>query len=237
MKSSNQNILGIIPARGGSKGIYKKNIKLLNGKPLIWYTFSAALSSRLLTRTIVSSDDDDILRVCKELGMDIPFKRPADLGRDDTPTLPVILHAIESLEKIGEHYDAVCLLQPTTPLRSPNLIDNAIKLFLEKKADSLITVRMVPPEYNPHWAFELDKDHFLHISTGEETIIPRRQELPNAYIRDGALYITKVEIIKHRNSVYGRSIAYIEHNHKHHVNLDNIADWEKAKKIFMSKDI
>lgn len=221
-------ILGIIPARGGSKGIPYKNIKILQGKPLIAYTFESAQRSNLLTRTILSTDDDAILKTCEELGMDIPFKRPSELGCDDTPTLSVVLHALEYLGNEGEYYDAICLLQPTTPFRSPDLIDKSIELFIAKDCDSLISVRKIPSDYNPHWVFEKDKNGFLRISTGEKNIIPRRQELPDAFIRDGALYITKTKILINEKSMYGQKIAYYEHKSKYYVNIDTMEDWKIA---------
>lgn len=228
-------ILGVIPARGGSKGIPGKNIKLLHGKPLIAYTFEASQSAQRLSRTIVSTDDDTTFQVCQGLGMDVPFIRPSDLGQDHTPTLPVILHALETLEVKGEHYDAVCLLQPTSPFRSPGLIDNAIESFLIKKPDSLVSVRAVPHEYNPHWVFEPDGENFLHIATGENSIIPRRQDLPPAYIRDGALYLTRTDILRGQKSLYGQKIAYLKHEPPFYVNLDTIADWQLAEQFLCAE--
>lgn len=228
-------ILGIIPARGGSKGIPGKNIKLLNGKPLIYYTYKASKTSNLLSRTIVSTDDDSIISVCNNIGMDVPFKRPTQLAQDNTPSLPVILHALEVLEKEGETYDSVCLLQPTTPFRSPGLIDKAISKFYETGADSLVSVRAVPHEYNPHWVFEPNSSGFLRIATGEKRIIPRRQELPPAFIRDGAIYITKTEVLKSQNSLLGSTIAYHIHNPEHYVNLDTMKDWQQAEKLICAE--
>ena len=126
-------ILGIIPARGGSKGVPQKNIKILNGKPLIWYTHQASKASKLLSRTIVSSEDKNILDVCNSIGMDIPFVRPQNLANDKTPTIDVIFHALKKIEELGEQYDAVCLLQVTTPFRTPQLIDDAIDYSSNQK--------------------------------------------------------------------------------------------------------
>ncbi|HEX2639627.1 MAG TPA: acylneuraminate cytidylyltransferase family protein, partial [Pyrinomonadaceae bacterium] len=143
--------LGIIPARGGSKGVPRKNIKLLCGKPLLAYTAESALAAKRLTRVILTTEDPEIAAVGEKLGLDIPFMRPADLAHDNTPTLPVVVHAVETLEQMGETYDAVCLLQPTNPLRRPEEIDGCIDLLVRTGADSVFTVLRVPDTYNPKW--------------------------------------------------------------------------------------
>jgi N-acylneuraminate cytidylyltransferase len=228
---SGKKILGLIPARGGSKGIPMKNIKLLNDKPLIFYTYDSVKESKLLTRTIVSTDNKIIKKICENLGMDVPFLRPSYLAKDDTPTYPVVFHALEMLEKMDEYYDIVCLLQPTVPFRNNNLIDSAIKLFIKRGTDSLFSVRTVPHYYNPHWVYKEDKNNLLTISTGEKIIISRRQDLPKAFIRDGAIYLIKTSIIKNQNSLYGNSISYIEHTPEKYINLDILSDWKDAEMI------
>mgnify|MGYP005989681911 CR=1 FL=1 len=222
-------ILGIIPARGGSKGVPGKNIKLLGGKPLIQYTSEIALESKLLTKVVLSSDDDAIIKVANDLGLEVPFKRPINLAKDISPTLPVIKHAIDYYKSIGEFYDAVCLLQVTSPFRTVQFLENAIKKFISSDTDSLISVLEVPHEYNPHWTFEVNKKGSLSISTGEKHIIPRRQDLPKAYHRDGSIYITKTSVIEELNSLYGESISYIESPKEFYVNIDTIQDWDKAE--------
>ena len=223
-------ILGIIPARGGSKGVPQKNIKILNGKPLIWYTHQASKASKLLSRTIVSSEDKNILDVCNSIGMDIPFVRPQNLANDKTPTIDVIFHALKKIEELGEQYDAVCLLQVTTPFRTPQLIDNAIRQFIKKKPDSLISVKRIPDEYSPLWAFKDEGNELLSPFYEQRFIATRRQDLINAYYRDGSVYITNSNVIKNM-SMYGNTISYILNENIYHVNIDTISDWEKAKKI------
>ncbi len=224
-------ILGLIPARGGTKGIPGKNIKHLAGIPLVAYTFQSVTESKLLIKTIVSTDDVDISNVCKMLGLEVPFMRPADLAADKSPTLPVLKHALDFLASQGEHFDAVCLLQVTSPFRESGLIDRAITKFIETDADSLVSVLTVPHEYNPHWVFEPTENGFLKIATGETEIISRRQELPEAFIRDGAIYLTKTSVIQQQNSLYGKNLAYIENKSDIHVNLDTLADWAKAERL------
>lgn len=224
-------ILGIIPARGGSKGIPHKNIKPLGGKPLICYTIESAIKSGLLSDFIVSTDDQAIAEVAEKVGASVPFLRPAPLASDQSPTLPVIEHAIRFFLEQGKQYDAICILQPTSPFRPSDLIDQGIEKFVKSKADALVSVRPVPHEYNPHWVFEPNQAGLLKIATGEENIISRRQELPPAYIRDGALYFTKTEVILHQNSLYGHTLAFIENKSDVHVNLDTLRDWQLAEQL------
>jgi CMP-N,N'-diacetyllegionaminic acid synthase len=224
-------ILGLIPARRGSKGIPGKNVKLLSNKPLIQYTTEVALKSKFLERVIVSSDDDEIIFLSKELGVEVPFKRPSNLANDSSPTLPVILDALKYFESKGEFFDAVCLLQVTSPFRTVDFLDNALKKFMSSNSDSLISVQEVPHEYNPHWTFELNESNYLNISTGEEKIIPRRQELPKAFHRDGSIYITKVSVLKEENSLFGSKISHIVSPKELYVNIDTIEDWNKAEEI------
>ena len=227
-------ILGIIPARGGSKGIPGKNIKDLGGKPLLAYTIQTALESNLLSRCILSSDSGEIIRTGKDLGIEVPFIRPAEFSKDETPSIEVVKHALAYFAKAGEHFEAVCLLQPTTPFRTKGLIDKAIGKFESGKYDSLLSVREVPHEFNPHWVFE-EKDGKLQISTGEKNIITRRQELPKAYHRDGAIYLTRTEVVLNENSLYGEKIGFIENPGKDYVNLDTETDWQKAEQILKNR--
>lgn len=225
-------VLGIIPARGGSKGVPGKNAKLLGKKPLIQYTVEAALMSKRLNKILVSTDSLAIIDITRKLGIEAPFRRPESLAQDHTPTLPVVQHALQWLKKErNEFFDAVCLLQPTNPFRPFGFIDQAIEKFIESKADSLISVLPLPHQYNPHWVFEPDVNGFLRIATGEQKLIARRQELPSAYFRDGSIYLTLSHIILNKNSLYGEKIAYITSNYNSYVNIDTSEDWIKAEKM------
>ena len=226
-------ILGIIPARSGSKGVPKKNIRFLAGKPLIQYTAEAALKSNGISSVILSTDSEEIASIGKQIGLSVPFLRPAELAADTTPTLPVIQHVISSLQNLGEYYDAVCLLQVTSPFRPDRFIDEAIEKFTMSGADSLISVLQVPHEFNPHWVFESKADGLLRIATGEQEIIKRRQDLPKSYYRDGSIYITKTEVIMEQNSLYGQRIAYIESNPEYYCNIDTLKDWEIAEQMVL----
>lgn len=229
-------ILGIITARGGSKGVPGKNIKLLGDLPLLTYTSKAANNSSLLTKTILSTDDISIIDVAKQFKLEVPFIRPSELATDTSSSISVIQHAVNFLESKGEYYDAICLLQPTSPFRKKGFIDEAIQKFISKKVDALVGVLPVPHELNPHWVFEPNSKGLLEIATGEKEIIKRRQDLPTAYFRDGSIYITKTSVIK-SGSFYGSKLSFIENDPEFYVNIDTMKDWESAEsKLNLVKD-
>ena len=223
-------ILGLIPARGGSKGVPKKNSKLLGKLPLIEYTINSVKESKLITEILVSTDDEEIAILAEISGFKPPFLRPEELAQDTSTSLEVVQHAIAFFESQNVFFDAVCLLQPTNPFREKGCIDRALEKFISSGADCLVSVLEIPHEFNPHWSFEEYENGFLKIATGEEQIISRRQNLPKAFHRDGSIYITKTKVIKN-GSLYGKSIAYIESNPQFHVNIDTLKDWETAEKI------
>jgi CMP-N,N'-diacetyllegionaminic acid synthase len=229
------NILAIIPARGGSKGVPGKNSKLLGNKPLIAYTIEAAQASKYLQTTLVSTDAETIGNIARQYGAEVPFLRPAALATDTAASLDVVLHAVAFMEAAGHVFDAICLLQPTTPFRAPGFIDTCIQTFIKQEVDSLVSVRTVPHEYNPHWIFEADTNGHLHVATGEQNVISRRQDLPKAFIRDGSVYLTKVAVLKNNHSLYGNSIGYVESDTNWHVNIDTLDDWALAEQLIATK--
>ncbi|PHN08602.1 acylneuraminate cytidylyltransferase family protein [Flavilitoribacter nigricans] len=224
-------VLGLIPARGGSKGIPRKNLKALAGKPLVCYTIEAALQSSLLDTVIVSTEDAEIAAVSRRTGAEVPFLRPAELAADSAPTIDTVVHALQFYESRGKTFDAICLLQPTTPFRTAEDIDLAIRQFKDREADCLISVRPVPHQYNPHWIFEPEGDGYLRLATGEEQIIPRRQELPPAYYRDGAIYLTRWAILRDERTLYGKKITYCVLEQSPEINIDTPADWANAERL------
>ena len=230
-------ILGLIPARGGSKGVPGKNIKVLAGKPLIAFTVEQVNASNYIDRLILSTDDIAIADVARTIGLEVPFMRPEQLANDTAGSLAVVQHALDFVEANGEYYDAVCLLQVTSPYRPDGAIDEAIALFQSRKPDSLVSVRKVPDEFNPHWTFEIDSNDRLNIATGEEKIIPRRQELPPAYHRDGAIYITSVETIRNKESLLGDDIVAFPIDSPKLINIDTMDDWNEAVNFYESQDV
>ena len=233
--SKHLSILGIIPARGGSKGIPKKNLRPFCGVPLIARAVHQALGARRLTRSIVSTDNEEIAQCARAAGGDVPFLRPASLAEDTTPTVDAVLHAIEHLAARGERYDAVCLLQATYPLRTSTMIDAGIEAFESSGADTVISVLEVPHHFNPHWVFEEEPGGNLKIATGEPRLITRRQDLPRAYHRDGALYISKVSTVQNSRSLVGGSLFPYHNRADCYVNLDTPDDWVRGEAL--AKDL
>ncbi len=222
-------VLGLIPARGGSKSVLRKNIRMLNGKPLLQYTAEASLAARCLSQVILSTDDVEIAEAGCRYGLEVPFLRPPHLAMDETPMLPVVQHALLWMEQQGEYFDAVCLLQPTTPLRQAHEIDACVELLEHSEADSVVTVLPVPAKYNPHWVYFQDDKNLLHLSTGDDNPISRRQALPAAFHREGSVYVTWRDVIIEENSLYGTRLAGYLVDPKNSVNIDNLEDWEQAE--------
>lgn len=195
--------LGIIPARGGSKGIPRKNIRPLLGKPLLWYTAQTALQSSLLTRVVLSTEDVEIAAVGRECGLDVPFLRPPELAQDDSPTIPVLQDVIRRLEKEGEVYDAIMTLQVTSPLRRSGDIDGSIRLLERTGADSVISFVDVGSRH-PAKMKVIDAEGrvidppFAGIVEGQ-----RRQDLPPMFRREGSIYLTRHDILMVQNSLKG----------------------------------
>lgn len=229
LNSIQMKVLGLIPARGGSKGVPRKNIRLLNGRPLLSYTAEAALSTKSLARVILSTEDEEIAEVGRKCGLDVPFMRPAELAEDSTPTLPVIQHVLRNLEEGGEYFEAVCLLQPTNPLRRYEDIDACVEFFVNSNADCVMSVLPVPPEYNPHWVYWLDETNRLKLSTDAKEPIPRRQDLPSAYHRDGSIYVTRREVLMDRGSLYGDDVLGFVIDRQFSANIDTEEDWKAVE--------
>jgi CMP-N,N'-diacetyllegionaminic acid synthase len=153
-----------------------------------------------------------------------------ELAADDTPTLPVLQHAVNALEQRGERYDAVCLLQPTSPFRSSLEIDACVDLLARSDADAVIAVRQVPQEYNPHWVYFREPDGSLRLSTGEVEPIARRQLLPAAFHREGSVYVTRRDVVV-AGSLYGSRVIGYEIPRNDTINIDTPQDWLRAEAI------
>ena len=177
-------MLAIIPARGGSKSIPQKNLVALAGKPMIAYTFEAAIASRHISRTILSTDDPDIVAIGKEFGIAAPFLRPAELARDDSPMLPVIQHAVRFIETEEDYRpEHVVLLQPTSPLRTSGHVDCALQILISTGADTVVSVVEIPHRYAPNSLMRLEGN--VLVPHAEGPVILRRQDKPTLYARNG----------------------------------------------------
>jgi CMP-N-acetylneuraminic acid synthetase len=230
-------VLGLIPARGGSKGVPRKNIRILAGKPLLQYTAETARGARLLARVVLSTDDEEIARIGRDCMLDVPFMRPTELAADETPSLLVVKHALEWFESRGDVFEAVCLLQPTHPFRQAGDIDACITLLGETGADSVVTVLPVPPEHNPHWVFFRGADGGLRLSTGESRLISRRQDLPPAFHREGSVYVTRRDVVLKGDSLLGDRVIGYPMDPEKSVNIDTPEDWVRAERLLRDRSL
>jgi len=178
-------ILALIPARGGSKGLSRKNVLNLNGKPLIGWTIEAAQKSKYISKVVLSSDDKEIIEVAKRMRCEVPFIRPASLAQDNSTSIDVVLHALENLEE----FDYVVMLQPTSPLRNTEDIDSCIKYVLDQDINMCVSVTKA--DKSPFWMYWI-KDEKLTPILSQKKMILRRQELPASYVLNGAIYVAKV---------------------------------------------
>jgi CMP-N,N'-diacetyllegionaminic acid synthase len=226
-------VLGLVTARGGSKGLPGKNLRPLAGKPLLAYTIEAARVSAVFDRLILSTDDAEIAAAARTLECDVPFMRPAELARDDTPHLPVLHHAVRWLEEHdGYRPDAVMILQPTSPLRQPQHIRESVALFERSGADSVVSVSEVPPHYNPMRTIRVDARGFAALFVTGEPLrrrINRRQDMPDAWTMNGAIYLFRTSLLfAPEPSLYGERTAAYVMPHTCGISIDSLDDWAAA---------
>jgi len=189
-----RSVLAIIPARGGSKGIPRKNIRMLAGKPLIAWTIEETKKSKYIDRLILSSEDAEIIKVAKEWGCEVSFVRPAELAKDDTPGIEPVLHAMSMLPG----YDYVVLLQPTSPLRLVDDIDGCIETCVSSSAPSCVSVTEV--DQHPYWMYTISDAGYLEAFIKQPIKTFCRQDLPKVHILNGAVYVSESNILEERRS-------------------------------------
>lgn len=228
-------ILGVITARGGSKGIPKKNVKLLGGRPLISYTIAAAKKSKFLSELIVSTDDEEIAKVARQWGGEVPFMRPKELAGDTVPHVPVVKHAIEFMERKSEStYDYVVIFQPTSPFRTVSDIDETIKKALENKADSAVSLVEVDSP-NPIKFKKLEGNRVLPYFY-EEPERSRRQDLPKVYKRSGAVFVSKRDLVMVHDKLFGDyCVGYVVPKIRS-IDIDTDEDWVLAEYKYKKLD-
>ena len=221
-------ILGIIPARGGSKSVPQKNIRLLAGKPLMAYTIETAQKCNMLNRTIVSTDNDEIAEVAKKYGGDVPFMRPNNLSLDNTPMVPVIQHAVYFIEKKENfHVDVVVLLDTTYPFRRVEDIEACIQKLERKNADSVVTVCEV--EHNPYFVMmELNDDKLVPLIKCDK-VITRRQDAPEVYRLNAAVYAVKRDVLMNKNKVITDNTIAVIMSQELSTHIDHEIDFEFAE--------
>lgn len=221
-------MIAIIPARGGSKGLPGKNIKLLNGKPLIAYTIEAALESKSISRIIVNTDNVEIANVAKKFGAEVPFMRPEELADDTAKSIDVYNYTINRLEEEeNTEINEIIVLQPTSPLRTAKHIDEAINLFHEKKADSVISY--CREDHPIFWhKFITDEGKFEDIF--EQNYLKNRQEIRPTYFPNGAIYIFRTNILLQSRYYTQKSYAYLMQK-KCSIDIDSLEDFEYTQWI------
>ncbi len=231
------NILAIVPARGGSKGIPGKNMVDLNGKPLMQYTFEAAKGSRMINKILLSTDDESFAQFGQSQGVDVEM-RPEELASDTAPMKDVINYHLDKLEKEGYHPDIFILLQPTSPLRTSEHIDEALKLLTEDEtADAIVSVIDMPHQYLPMKIMEKDETGALKFYQEDGEKYTTRQALPHLYARNGAaIYAVYTDIYRKTGSLYGtRCLPYVMQE-EDSVDIDTRFDLFLADCILKSRD-
>lgn len=226
-------VLGIVPARSGSKGLPGKNLRPVADKPLIAWTIETALASATMERVIVSTDSQEIAEIACKYGAEVPFLRPPELARDNTPGIEVILHAVCWLdEHKGYRPDYIMVLQPTSPLRTSEDIEIAIRLALERKADAVVSV--CPVHQHPYWMKRLTEDGRLVDFLPLERPHTSRQELPPVYALNGAIYLVQREVLLQRKTFYtDRTYAYVMPPER---SLDIDTPWDLSLAELILKD-
>ncbi|MEY4604222.1 MAG: hypothetical protein RIT43_1514 [Bacteroidota bacterium] len=225
------NVLVIIPARGGSKGIPDKNIRLLNGKPLITYSIEAALKLFEPGRILVSTDSENIRTISEKSGLNVPFLRPAELSTDTAGSYEVILHAMEMAQQQGINFDTVILLQPTSPFRTSQHILEAMKLY-DPSLDMVVSVK--ESDENPYYSlFEENNTGFLEKSKNGH--FSRRQDCPKVYAYNGAIYIMNAKSLEKHSIGNFKNIRKYVMNSEDSIDIDTPLDWKLAELILTEK--
>ena len=226
-----KTVLAIIPARGGSKGIPRKNIRLLSGKPLITWTIDEAKKSKYIDKTIVSTDSQEIANIAIKYGVEIPFIRPTELAKDETPSSDVIINTLQWFERNqNQKFDLLILLQPTSPLRNSYQIDAALKDFISNPSNKcLVSVKEV--EESPYWMKIIDTDHYLKNFTLKQNNFTRRQDLPKVYILNGAIYIMRTaDFMNYKSFNVDNTIPFLM-DKKTSIDIDSEEDFVLAEVI------
>ena len=219
-----RKVLGLIPARGGSKGLPGKNIVSVKGRPLLAWSVEAARGARYVDRVVLSSEDDAVIAAALACGCEVPFRRPDQLASDTAATIDVVMHALDLLAG----HDVVVLLQPTSPLRTAADIDAACEWFAASGAPSCVSV--CPVEQNPYWMYRLGDNHTLLPVIEAHEVISRRQDLPDVYALNGAIYVADTAWLRQTHAFVTReTVAYVMPLERS-LDIDTAADLEAFRK-------
>lgn len=231
-----KRIISIIPARGGSKGVPRKNIKQLLGKPLIAWTIEVAKSSKYIDRVVVSTDDEEIAEKSKKYGAEVPFLRPNELATDDAKTIDVILHALNWLKTREDYYDFLVLLEPTSPLRDVEDIDKCIEMLIgTPKAEAIVGIAKLESTH-PEFNVVINDEGFIRKPDGATNFeVLRRQDLEDIYFFEGSVYISKVEALKQKRTFYHKStLCYVVPKYKS-LEVDELCDFICIEALMKAK--
>ncbi|MEX2526773.1 MAG: acylneuraminate cytidylyltransferase family protein [Gemmatimonadota bacterium] len=223
-----ERTLVVIPARAGSKGVPRKNLKLLGGRPLLHWAGTAALTATLPDRVVCSSDSEEICEVARAIGVDTPFLRPPELAQDDTLVVDVLAHALDWFRQRGELFHRVALLQPTSPFVLPGDVDDAIALARSTDADTVIS-GYPAGQRHPSTMFHIQPDRSVKWVMSDDQRMRRRQELEPVWIRSGLVYVFRAEMISSERKLYGDTVVAMEVPETRAVNLDREADFLLAE--------
>ena len=232
--TSDPIILGIVPARGGSKGVPGKNMRSLAGRTLLDYTATAARESGVIDRVILSTDSEDIAAAGRRAGLEVPFMRPAELAQDETPMLPVVTHALDTLSASNWTPDVVVLLQPTSPLRRAAHIRDAVRMLCETGADSVVSVVQVPQHLSPDYVMRLDGG-VLRPFLPDGSRVARRQDARPAYVRDGTVYAFRRTTLERFGTIYGDDCRPLILDADESLSIDSPADWAAAERVLAGR--
>jgi CMP-N,N'-diacetyllegionaminic acid synthase len=232
------NIIAFIPARGGSKGIPKKNLTLLHGKPLIDYTIEAALNSRhIKTENIfVSSDSQEIIEHCRSKGIDVPYKRPTQYATDDAPMMDAIFHFLQWYKSTYESYpDALMLMQPTSPLRNHVHVDAAIEQFINSKTKSLVSVHEL--REHPYECIRHDKNGWDYVVRPPADVSRRQDYKEKFYYINGAIYLANTDfLLEHKTFILREETTFFEMERRFGVDIDEVEDLQWAEFLLSLKE-
>lgn len=225
------HVLGIIPARGGSKGVPRKNIRNVGGKPLIAWTIEAGLQSRYIDRLILSSEDSEIIAIAERWGCQVPYIRSAELAGDNVPGIAPVLDALERISG----YDYLVLLQPTSPLRTVADIDNCIEFCAEQKAPSCVSV--TEADDSPHWMYQMKADSRLRSLFDTGDLFPRRQDLPEVYVVNGAIYVARCDWLMDTKTFLTPETVGFAMPKERAIDLDTSLDFDWLEFVLMRRSM
>jgi CMP-N,N'-diacetyllegionaminic acid synthase len=227
----NKKILAIIPARGGSKGVRFKNIKEINGKPLISYTICEALKSKYIDKLIVSTENEKIKEVSAIYGAEVPFIRPDKLAQDNTPGIDPIVHSVLWFKERGENFDYVLCIQCTSPFRKAQQIDEAVEKLIEENADSIVSI--CESEVSPYWMKKIENERLVNFIE-DKVAYARRQDVPSVYRLNGSIYMARTDVLLNVNNWYTSNTLYYIMDKITSIDIDDIIDFKFAE--FLMKE-